>query len=59
MGVLTRQQHPLGDILRMTEEDAVLVSYFRNNVLHLMVLPSLLACCFLNNARAHARTCCA
>ena len=48
--VLTRQPHPLGDILRMTEADAVLASYFRNNVLHLMLLPSLLACAFLNNA---------
>ena len=34
----------------MTEADAVLASYFRNNVLHLMLLPSLLACAFLNNA---------
>jgi glycerol-3-phosphate O-acyltransferase len=48
--LLIRQTHPLGDILRMTEADAVLASYYRNNVLHLLLLPSLLACTFLNNA---------
>jgi glycerol-3-phosphate O-acyltransferase len=48
--LLTRQQHALGDILRMTEADAVLASYYRNNVLHVLLLPSLLACAFLNNA---------
>jgi glycerol-3-phosphate O-acyltransferase len=48
--LLTRQQHALGDILRMTEADAVLSSYYRNNVLHVLLLPSLLACAFLNNA---------
>jgi glycerol-3-phosphate O-acyltransferase len=49
MGVLERLQHPLGDILRMNEENAVLMTYFRNNVLHLIAIPSLIACCFLNN----------
>ncbi len=49
MGVLLRNKHPLGDVLQMTEENSVLMTYFRNNVLHLMVLPSLVACCFLNN----------
>ncbi len=48
--LLRRQGHPLGDVLRMTEADAVLASYYRNNVLHLLLLPSLLACAFLNNA---------
>jgi len=49
MGVLQRHKHPLGDVLQMTEENSVLLTYFRNNVLHLMALPSLVACCFLNN----------
>lgn len=48
--MLRRQAHPLGDIVRMTESEAVLASYYRNNVLHLLLLPSLLACAFLNNA---------
>jgi glycerol-3-phosphate O-acyltransferase len=49
MGLLRRRQHSLGDIVDMTEETAVLSSYYRNNVLHLLLMPSLLACAFLNN----------
>lgn len=49
MGVLQRLKHPLGDVMKMTEENSVLMTYFRNNVLHLIALPSLIACCFLNN----------
>jgi glycerol-3-phosphate O-acyltransferase len=49
MGVLERARHPLGDVLRMTEKNSVLMTYFRNNVLHLFAFPSLVACCFLNN----------
>jgi glycerol-3-phosphate O-acyltransferase len=49
MGVIQRLKHPLGDVLSMTEENSVLSTYFRNNVLHLMAVPSLIACCFLNN----------
>jgi glycerol-3-phosphate O-acyltransferase len=50
MGMLERQPHPLGDILRMTAERAILATYYRNNVLHLFAMPSLIACCFLANA---------
>jgi len=49
MGMLERQAHPLGDIMRMTPQNAVLATYYRNNVLHLFAVPSLLACCFLGN----------
>lgn len=49
MLVLQRLKHPLGDVIRMTEENSVLMTYFRNNVLHLIAMPSLIACCFLNN----------
>jgi len=50
LGILERQPHPLGDILRMNDENAVLATYYRNNILHLFALPSLLACCFVSNA---------
>ncbi len=50
MKVLQRQTHPAGDVLRMSDENAVLAAYFRNNVLHLFAMPSLLACVFLSNA---------
>ena len=49
--LLERQTHALGDIMRMSEENAVLATYYRNNILHLFALPSLLACAFVNNAR--------
>jgi glycerol-3-phosphate O-acyltransferase len=50
MGLLERRAHPLGDVLRMDEKNAVLATYYRNNVLHLFAMPSLVACAFLNNA---------
>lgn len=33
----------------LSEEQAVLSTYFRNNILHLVALPSLIACAFLHN----------
>jgi glycerol-3-phosphate O-acyltransferase len=50
MGILDRRPHELGDVIFMTEEHSVLTSYFRNNALHLLLMPSLLACPFLGNA---------
>jgi glycerol-3-phosphate O-acyltransferase len=50
LGILARRPHELGDVVFMTEEHSVLTSYFRNNALHLMLVPSLLACAFLSNA---------
>jgi glycerol-3-phosphate O-acyltransferase len=49
VGMLERRAHPLGDVLRMDERNAVLATYYRNNVLHLFAMPSLVACAFLNN----------
>jgi len=49
--IIGRDPHRLGDIVRMTVENAVLATYFRNNVLHLFALPSLIACVFVSNAR--------
>jgi glycerol-3-phosphate O-acyltransferase len=49
-GLLERQKHPLGDIMRMNAENAVLATYYRNNILHLFAMPSLLACAFVSNA---------
>ena len=46
---ITRESHRAGNIVRMTPEQAVLATYYRNNVLHLFAMPSLIACCFLAN----------
>jgi glycerol-3-phosphate O-acyltransferase len=55
MGVLERQKQALGDIMRMNEENAVLATYYRNNVLHLVAIPSLLACAFVNHTRMRSQ----
>ena len=51
IGTLVRTAHPLGDVLSVDDENAVLLSYFRNNVLHLFTAPAWIAVCFLNNRR--------
>ncbi len=51
MGWIRRVAHPLGDVLVADDEQAVLLSYFRNNVLHLTTTAAWVACCFLNNRR--------
>jgi glycerol-3-phosphate O-acyltransferase len=51
MGMIERQKHPLGDIMRMNAENAVLATYYRNNILHLFAMPSLIACGFISNTR--------
>ena len=50
MKVVTRQGHALGDIVRMSDEAAILATYYRNNVLHLFAMPSLVACAFIGNS---------
>ncbi len=48
--MLTRQSHALGDLVQMSDAAAKRATYFRNNVLHLFALPSLVACAFTSNA---------
>lgn len=47
--MISRESHRAGEFVRMSEEHAALATYYRNNVLHLVALPSLVACCFLGN----------
>lgn len=44
LGVLQRQSHELGDIIAVDDYHSVLLSYFRNNALHLFALPAWIAC---------------
>ncbi|HEY9540021.1 MAG TPA: glycerol-3-phosphate 1-O-acyltransferase PlsB, partial [Luteimonas sp.] len=56
IGVLSRTAHPLGDVLSVSSaETAVLLSYFRNNVLHLFTASAWIACCFQHNRRMARR----
>ncbi|HRP34860.1 MAG TPA: glycerol-3-phosphate 1-O-acyltransferase PlsB [Gammaproteobacteria bacterium] len=48
LGLLERRAHRLGDILSLAPKEALLATYFRNNTAHLLALPSLVACCFLD-----------
>jgi glycerol-3-phosphate O-acyltransferase len=47
--LISRVPHKLGDVIRMSDESAQLIAYYRNNVLHLFALPSLVACAFIGN----------
>lgn len=45
--VISRSSHPMGEVIHMTEHNAVLMTYFRNNILHLLAVPASVACCFI------------
>ncbi len=50
MKAIERQEQPLGSVILMKDEAAVLATYYRNNVLHLFAMPSLIACAFESNS---------
>jgi glycerol-3-phosphate O-acyltransferase len=58
MGVakVQRFQHPGGDVIFVEEQDAVLLNYYRNNVLHLLAIPSLVAAFFAYNDKMREAT---
>jgi glycerol-3-phosphate O-acyltransferase len=41
-------RHELGDIVYLKPAEAILMSYYRNNSLHVFIIPALIACCFVN-----------
>ena len=43
MKMVYRQTDNLGDIIRMDDRNAVLMTYYRNNILHLFAIPSLIS----------------
>ena len=50
MNMVALQPHKLGDLVRMSDASAVLAAWYRNNVLHLFAMPSLIACAFMGNS---------
>jgi glycerol-3-phosphate O-acyltransferase len=56
IGMLARTAHPLGDVLHVVGDNAALLSYYRNNVLHLFTASAWIACCFLHNRRMSRAT---
>ncbi|HSC85415.1 MAG TPA: glycerol-3-phosphate 1-O-acyltransferase PlsB [Pseudomonas sp.] len=51
MDLLAEQKDALGKILYLDEHNAVLMTYYRNNVLHIFALPALLASFFQSSSR--------
>ena len=51
LGVVQRERHPLGDLISMRDADAVLMTYFRNNIAHLFAIHASIACAFVNGHR--------
>ena len=47
LDVISRSAHPMGEVIHMEERTAVLMTYFRNNILHLYAVPASVACCFI------------
>ncbi len=47
LDVISRTSHPMGEVIHMSEQTAVLMTYFRNNILHLLAVPASVACCFI------------
>ena len=50
LGLVRRRKHEMGDFIYLDTNHAVLLTYYRNNIIHLLALPSLIACCFINTA---------
>ncbi|MEE2749654.1 MAG: glycerol-3-phosphate 1-O-acyltransferase PlsB [Pseudomonadota bacterium] len=48
---VSRSKHDMGDLIQTNERQAVTLTYYRNNILHIIALPSLIACLLLNNRR--------
>ncbi|MDP5147989.1 glycerol-3-phosphate 1-O-acyltransferase PlsB [Shewanella sp. ULN5] len=43
----TLETDPLGDIVALDAKHAITLSYYRNNIIHLMIIPSLIASCLV------------
>ncbi|PVZ69484.1 glycerol-3-phosphate 1-O-acyltransferase PlsB [Pelagibaculum spongiae] len=41
-----RFRHPQGDLIYLDSQAAVLMTYYRNNILHMFAVPALVAACF-------------
>ena len=51
LDTVSRSKHAMGDLIQTNERQAVTLTYYRNNILHIFALPSLIACLLLNNRR--------
>jgi len=49
LGTIFEVDNPMGEIITTDEQTAVLLTYYRNNILHVFISYSLVASCFVNN----------
>jgi len=55
LGFIERQAHDLGDVIRVRPGQGVLLTYYRNNILHLFAASSFIAMCFVNQRQFSRR----
>jgi len=48
LGTIFNIENPMGDIVTTNEQTAILLTYYRNNILHIYITSALVASCFLN-----------
>ena len=46
--LVERHNHPMGDLIKANPRQALDLTYYRNNALHLLALPSLMACLLIH-----------
>ncbi len=51
MGYIEVEPHALGELVLTVDGQAIALTYFRNNILHLFAVPATVAACFLNRDR--------
>jgi len=51
LGTIFTVDNPMGDIVTTNEQTAILLTYYRNNILHVFIGYSLVASCFVNNLK--------
>ncbi|MDX1451575.1 MAG: glycerol-3-phosphate 1-O-acyltransferase PlsB [Oleiphilaceae bacterium] len=50
MGFVERQRNELGDIIRLEDRNAIMLTYNRNNIIHFFAIPSLIASLLQNHS---------
>lgn len=55
LGFIEIVPHELGDVIRVKKEQGILLTYYRNNILHLFAASSFIAMCLVNQRQMQRR----
>ncbi|MDP2608801.1 MULTISPECIES: glycerol-3-phosphate 1-O-acyltransferase PlsB [unclassified Oceanobacter] len=55
LGSIQRQSHSMGDLIYADDRRAIALTYYRNNVLHLLAIPSVLSCLLVHRQPHQAK----